>query len=44
MPCIQLFDAQLLIPFLTVIHPDKTTHPRAPEAFDILKKVSTFIS
>lgn len=25
----------------TVIHPDKTPHPRAPDAFDILKKVST---
>lgn len=22
-----------------VIHPDKTTHPRAPDAFDLLKKV-----
>ena len=24
---------------MTVIHPDKTPHARAPEAFDILKKV-----
>jgi DnaJ homolog subfamily C member 8 len=23
-----------------VIHPDKTSHPRAPEAFDLLKKVN----
>lgn len=29
---------------LTVIHPDKTPHPRAPEAFDILKKAESELS
>lgn len=27
---------------LLVIHPDKTSHERAPEAFDLLKKVQKF--
>jgi DnaJ homolog subfamily C member 8 len=26
-----------------VIHPDKTPHPRAPEAFDLLKKVPMWL-
>lgn len=26
-----------------VIHPDKCPHARAPEAFDILKKVGNFL-
>jgi DnaJ family protein C protein 8 len=28
----------------TVIHPDKTPHPRAPDAFDILKKAEAELS
>jgi hypothetical protein len=27
-------------PVSTVIHPDKATHPKAQDAFDLLKKVS----
>lgn len=37
----------MLINCSPVIHPDKCSHPRAPEAFDILKKVclhSRFLS
>ncbi|KAG6856894.1 hypothetical protein H0H87_012475 [Tephrocybe sp. NHM501043] len=30
--------------FTPVIHPDKTPHPRAPEAFDILKKAESELS
>lgn len=26
--------------YYLVIHPDKTTHSRAPDAFDLIKKVS----
>jgi DnaJ family protein C protein 8 len=31
-------------PDAAVIHPDKTPHPRAPEAFDLLKKAESELS
>ncbi|KAL4072673.1 hypothetical protein V8B97DRAFT_2006502 [Scleroderma yunnanense] len=34
----------ILTPFVSVIHPDKTPHPRAPDAFDILKKAEAELS
>jgi hypothetical protein len=33
-------EAVLTVQQTLVIHPDKTPHPRAPEAFDLLKKVN----